>query len=207
MYTPKHFAVEDRAQQLQFMRDYGFATLVSQGERSPTATHLPLAVEERDDGSVFLMGHVARANPHWKDLESGTMALVIFHGPHAYVSPTWYEVHPSVPTWNYAAVHAYGKARLLDADATRQLLKTLSDQYESGLEKPWRMEDLTNDYVKKMLAAIVGFEIAIDRIEGKFKLSQNRPAADRLGVVNALLQGTPADQQVARLMQQVEKRS
>jgi transcriptional regulator len=207
MYMPKHFAVEDRAQQLQFMRDYGFATLVSQRGRGPTATHLPLAVEERDDGNVFLMGHVARSNPHWKELESGTEALAIFHGPHAYISPTWYEIHPSVPTWNYAAVHAYGKARLLDAVATRRLLKTLSDQYESGREKPWRMEDLTNDYVEKMVAAIVGFEIAIERIEGKFKLSQNRANADRVGVVNALLQGAPADQQVARLMQRVEKRS
>jgi transcriptional regulator len=207
MYTPKLFAVEDRAQQLQFMRDYGFATLVSLGGHGPTATHLPLAVEERDDGSVFLMGHVARANPHWKDLESGTEALAIFHGPHAYISPTWYEMHPSVPTWNYAAVHAYGKAKLLDAAATRRLLNTLSDQYESGREKPWRMEDLTIDYVEKMVAAIVGFEIAIERIEGKFKLSQNRPAADRAGVVNGLLQGAPADLQVARLMQQVEKRS
>lgn len=207
MYMPKHFAVEDRVQQLQFMRDYGFATLVSQGSHGPTATHLPLTVEERDDGNVFLIGHVAHANPHWKYLESGSEALAIFHGPHAYISPTWYQMHPSVPTWNYAAVHAYGEARLLDAAATRRLLKTLSDQYESGREKPWRMEDLTSGYVEKMVAAIVGFEIAIKRIEGKFKLSQNRPAADRAGVVNALLQGAPADQQVARLMQQVEKRS
>jgi transcriptional regulator len=207
MYMPKHFTVEDRAQQLQFMRDYGFATLVSQGGQGPTATHLPLTVEERDGGKIFLMGHVARANTHWKDLESGTEALAIFHGPHAYISPTWYEMHPSVPTWNYAAVHAYGKARLLDAAATRRLLKTLSDQYETGREKPWRMEGLTNEYVEKMAAAIVGFEIVIDRIEGKFKLSQNRPVADRAGVINALLQGAPADQQVARLMQRVEKRS
>jgi transcriptional regulator len=207
MYTPKHFAVEDRAQQLQFMRDYGFASLVSRGGHGLTATHLPLAVEERNGGSVFLVGHVARANPHWQDLESGAEALVIFHGPHAYVSPTWYEMHPSVPTWNYAAVHAYGKAQLLDAAATRKLLKTLSDQYESGRKKPWRMEDLAGDYVEKMVAAIVGFEIAVERIEGKFKLSQNRSAADRAGVVDALLQGVPADQQLARLMQRAEKRS
>ena len=207
MYTPKHFAVEDRVQQLQFMRAYGFATLVSQGGPGSTATHLPLVVDERNDGNVFLLGHVARANPHWKDLESGIEALAIFHGPHAYISPAWYEMHPSVPTWNYAVVHAYGKARLLDAAATRRLLKTLSDQYESGRENPWRMEDLSGDYVERMAAAIVGFEIAIDRIEGKFKLSQNRPAADRAGVVNALLRGGPADQQVAHLMQQVEKRS
>ena len=116
-------------------------------------------------------------------------------------------MHPSVPTWNYAVVHAYGEARLLDAATTRRLLKTLTDQYESGREKPWHMEGLTNDYVEKMVAAIVGFEIAIERIEGKFKLSQNRPTADRAGVVNALLLGAPADQQVARLMQRVEKRS
>jgi transcriptional regulator len=112
-----------------------------------------------------------------------------------------------VPTWNYAAVHAYGKAQLLDAAATRKLLKTLSDQYESGRKKPWRMEDLAGDYVEKMVAAIVGFEIAVERIEGKFKLSQNRSAADRAGVVDALLQGVPADQQLARLMQRAEKRS
>lgn len=206
MYAQKQFALMDRVQQVQFMRDYGFATLVTQGGKSLTATHVPLMVEERDDG-VFLVGHVARANPHWKTLETGVEALAIFHGPHAYISPTWYKLHPAVPTWNYAVVHAYGRARLLDANATKNLVKTVSEQYESGRENPWRMEDLPHGYVDKLLAAIVGFEIAIERIEGSFKLSQNRSAADRAGVINALLESAPSDQALAHLMQRIEKSS
>jgi transcriptional regulator len=206
MYIPKHFAVEDHAQLEDFIRTYGFATLVTQGAHGLMATHLPLVLGARDDGSAALIGHVARANPHWQDLESGVEALAIFHGPHAYISPSWYEAHPSVPTWNYAVVHVYGRARLLDAGATLGLLERLTDQYEAGRDKPWCVESLPHGYTEKMVAAIVGFEIAIERIEGKFKLSQNRSAADQEGVINALKRGTVAEQDTARLMEHTADR-
>ena len=133
--------------------------------------------------------------------------MAIFTGPHAYISPSWYEMHPSVPTWNYTVLHAYGKGKLLDTRATLALLKTLVDQYESGrqIPIPWRMEGLPNDYVEKMVGAIVGFEIAVERIDCKFKLSQNRPAADKQGVIAALNQSTPTDQEVAAFMERARK--
>ena len=205
MYIPGHFAVNDRAQQLQFIRKHGFATLVSHDANGLFATHLPFLLNENADGSISLIGHVARANPHWKAIASGAEVMTIFSGPHAYISPRWYEMHPSVPTWNYTVLHAYGKGTLLDDKATQALLKTLADQYESGSKTPWRMEGLTSDYVEKMVSAIVGFEIAVERIECKFKLSQNRSAADRKGVIAALRQSSLADQDVAAFMEWVEK--
>jgi transcriptional regulator len=129
---------------------------------------------------------VARANPHWRELEAAGEVLVIFAGPHAYVSPRWYAHHPSVPTWNYAVVHARGKARLVEPEALPALLGRLTRQYEEGRPAPWRMQDLPADFTPKLLAAIVGFEIAVERLEGKFKLSQNRRPADLEGVIAAL---------------------
>ena len=181
MYIPASFSETDAATLYQFMRDNNFATLVTAAEVI-TATHLPFMV---DAESGVLRAHLARANAQWKQFD-GREALVIFQGPHAYISPSWYEAHPSVPTWNYAAVHVYGVPRIADDEAfLRRMLHELVVQHERGRNPEWTM-DLPEDYLQRMMKAVVGFEIQIARIEGKFKLSQNRSEADVDGVIAAL---------------------
>jgi transcriptional regulator len=174
LYIPPLFRVDDRAKLVRFMQDNGFATLVSHGADGLAVSHVPLLVDV-DGDQVRLLGHVARANGQWKALEAGEV-LAIFHGPHAYVSPTWYANHPSVPTWNYAVVHAHGKARLTDEAQLHDIVTRLSTKYEAGNAKPWRLSEQPAAFVSGMLAQIVGFEIEVHRLEGKFKLSQNRAA-------------------------------
>ncbi len=186
LYIPAHFRVDDRDELLAFMRDNAFATLVSSGSNGLHVSHIPFIVERGGDGSVRLLGHVARANPQWKELEAAHAAVAIFQGPHAYVSPTWYEHHPAVPTWNYAVVHAQVRARLMDQPALRELLRQLSSRYEAGRPSPWRMEDLEPGYAAKLLDVIVGFTLEVERLDGKFKLSQNRPGNDAERVSAAL---------------------
>jgi transcriptional regulator len=131
---------------------------------------------------------MARANPQWRDFAAGREALVIFQGPHAYISPSWYESHPSVPTWNYAVVHAYGVPRIVeDHDTLYSMLEALVSTHEAAFVQPWRM-DLPHDYMEKMMRAVVGFEIEIARLEGKLKLSQNRSEQDQQLVAEALSQ-------------------
>ena len=185
-YVPGHFRVEDAAILERFVAENGFATLVSTGPEGLWTSHVPLLVGRGSDGRLRLEGHMARANAHWESLESAAEVLAIFEGPHAYVSPSWYAHHPSVPTWNYAVVHARGKARIVEPESLPALLGRLTRKYEAGRPAPWRMEDLPADFTPKLLAAIVGFEIAVERLEGKFKLSQNRRPADLEGVIAAL---------------------
>ena len=174
LYVPQHFRVEDRGALVAFMRDNAFATLVSSGEAGLHVSHVPLLVDV-DGEAIRLRGHVARGNPHWEALEGARHVLAIFQGPHAYVSPTWYVTHPSVPTWNYAVVHAQGSARLIDEAELHEVVHELSAKYEAGNSPPWKMSDQPAAYVSSMLAMIVGFEIEVARLDGKFKLSQNRP--------------------------------
>ena len=188
-YIPTHFRVEDRDALVAFARANAFATLVTAGTEGLDVSHVPLRLVVAPDGAVKIQGHVARANAHWKSLEAGHETLAIFNGPHAYVSPSWYVNHPSVPTWNYATVHARGTATLMDDEALKRLIDTLSAHYEGGRPKPWRMGDLAADYVEMMVRAIVGFEIAVTSLEGKFKLSQNRKADDIPGVLAGLEAG------------------
>lgn len=176
LYVPPHFRVDDREALFAFVEKYAFGTLVSSGSAGLHVSHIPFLPERGEDGKVRLLGHVARGNEQWTALEDARHLVAIFQGPHAYVSPTWYAAHPSVPTWNYAVVHAHGKARLMDEAELHDLLMRLSATYEAGDAKPWRMSELPADYVSTMLKAIVGFEIEVERLEGKFKLSQNRPA-------------------------------
>jgi transcriptional regulator len=176
LYIPQHFRVDDPAALADFIETNAFGTLVSSSSSGIHVSHVPFVVERDDGGSMRLLGHVARANAQWQALEGADHVLAIFQGPHAYVSPGWYEQHPSVPTWNYAAVHATGRARLMDDAELHELLMRLSSSYEAGREKPWRMSELPAAYVDSMLKMIVGFELAVERLEGKFKLSQNRPA-------------------------------
>jgi transcriptional regulator len=174
LYVPSHFHVEERARLVDFMREHAFATLVSGGEAGLHVSHVPLLVDV-DGDTIRLRGHVARANAHWESLEAARDVTAIFHGPHAYVSPTWYVAHPSVPTWNYAVVHAHGKARLTEEAELHEIVTELSAKYEAGNAPPWKLSEQPAAYVASMLSMIVGFEIEVARVEGKFKLSQNRP--------------------------------
>ena len=175
LYIPDHFRVDDPTRLADFIARNAFGTLVSSSRAGLQVSHIPFLPERAPEGKLRLLGHVARGNAQWQELEGAEHVLAIFQGPHAYVSPGWYQQHPSVPTWNYAAVHASGRARLMEEAALHDLLMRLSATYEAGREKPWRMAELPADYVDRMLKAIVGFEIEVERLEGKFKLSQNRP--------------------------------
>lgn len=183
MYVPDHFR-EDRPEVLHdAVRRIGFATLVT---ADLEANHLPMLLSK--DGK-FLRGHVARANPVWK--KGDGEALAIFLGPHAYVTPNWYpskaETGKAVPTWNYVTVHARGALRWVqDADWLRAQVASLSDAHEAAREEPWKVADAPTSYVDAMLRAIVGFELSVAVLEGKYKLSQNRDAADRAGVREGL---------------------
>jgi transcriptional regulator len=176
MYVPQQFRVEDADALYRFIEEHAFGTLVSAGPDGLHVSHLPFLAERGEDGRVRLLAHVARANEQWKALEGATHVVAIFHGPHAYVSPTWYSKHPSVPTWNYAVVHAHGRARLLDEAELHEMLLRLSSIHESPNSPPWKMSALPAEYTASMLGAIVGFALDVERLEGKFKLSQNRPA-------------------------------
>jgi len=178
MYIPAHFEVEDRAELIRFMRLYNFAAVVTSHEGELTATHIPLVVRE-DESGVSLVGHVARASRTGL-VNCSADVLVIFTGPHAYVSPSLYESKLSVPTWNYTAVHAYGNRTIIDAEPA---LMALVDATEPAYRKQW--DQLPEEFRKKMIGGVVAFEIRVTRLEGKYKLSQNRPAADQARVTES----------------------
>jgi len=188
MYVPSAFQVTDPTVLHDFMRKHSFALLISQGGSGMVASHLPLLLD-MDAGAGAgtqgrLLGHMARANPQWRTMEGEV--LVIFSGPHAYISPTWYESPGTVPTWNYLAVHAYGNLRLIEEPAAlHAILKRTATFYEQGMPTPWTY-DTSDPNIDQMLKAIVGFTIEINRLEGKWKLSQNHPAERREKVIQAL---------------------
>lgn len=185
MYIPNANRVEDQAQLVAFMQANSFATVVSLVQGELFATHLPLVIVA-EDGQVRLRGHLAKANPHWQAWATQPDLLVIFQGPHAYISPSHYEKWESVPTWNYMAVHAYGAVQLVQEEAG--LLATLAELIaatEPAYGAQW--ESLPDKFRAGMLNGIVAFEIAVTRLEGKFKLSQNRPVGDQERVAAALL--------------------
>jgi len=199
MYIPEHFRNEDRTTALSFMRANPFAILVSQTDQGPFATHVPVVVRERGD-QLVIRGHVAKANPHWQYLQTEPTSLVIFHGPHAYVSPSNYATRETVPTWNYGAVHVYGKARTYSAPEELQaMLHDLIPTFEAAYEQQW--ESLSDAYRQRMLSHIVGFEIAVTKLEAKFKLSQNRTKQEQQQIIDSL-GGSPdsAVSGTARLM-------
>lgn len=202
MYVPEYFAEADRATLLDFIRATGWGYLVGGADGVPFATHLPFLLEG-EPGAERLVAHMARANPHWQSFAGDEREqLVIFSGPHCYVSPRWYTTAKAVPTWNYVAVHVYGVPRVVDDPAAVYAAqKRLVDFHEAGADAPWRMEDIDAGYIEGMLRAIVSFEMPIARMEGKFKLSQNRKAEDRAGVIAALSESTDdGGKKIARLM-------
>jgi len=206
VYLPPAFTESRDEVLLAHIERYDFGLLVSHGGGELIASQIPFLVERRD-GVLRLLGHVARANPQAADLALGSEALAIFAGPHAYISPSWYGAGPAVPTWNYAAVHAYGTARTIaDRDWLGDLVDRLSQRHEAREKPPpWRMADQPQAYLAGMLNGIIGVEIAVSRLEGKFKLSQNRPATDRPRIAAALEARDDADSHgVARLMRERE---
>lgn len=188
MYIPKAFREEDTGVLHTFMQANNFAILVTMQDGVPLATHLPLILDPEKGSHGTLRGHMARANTQWRTFDEKTEVLVIFPGPHAYISPSWYVSEPeiSVPTWNFTAVHAYGIPRLIsDEELLYTLLKDSVDTFEADFAQPWTIQE-HNDFMRKKIRAIVGLEIPITRLEGKMKLSQNRSAEDQERVVAKL---------------------
>ncbi len=187
MYIPTPFAETDQSKLHDFIEQHSFGLLVSQVEGLPFASHLPFLLEGDTGPHGCLIGHMARANPQWKHV-GGQTALAIFSGPHAYISPTWYEAEQVVPTWNYVAVHAYGPVQVIDdRHALRDIVEKMVQVYEGATPQPWSMGG-SAAYAERRLAEIVGFRIAIERLEGKWKLNQNQPVERRRKVIHALEQ-------------------
>ncbi len=205
MYTPDDYRVDDERRLWEVVRDHSFATLVSAADGgAPLATLVPHLVEVDPDGRHRLWAHMARANPQWTTFQPGRQVLSIFRGPDAYISPSWYVNRPYVPTWNFVAVHVYGVPRLLgpgDQPEKRWVLEQTVEQYERRREAPWRL-DVPESFFVGMMEHVAAFEIEVDRVEGQFKLSQDKPEADRRAVVARLTaMDDPGARQIARLMQ------
>jgi transcriptional regulator len=191
MYVPPHFAPQDKAQLHQAIRDTRLATLVTLGSEGLEASHVPILLDEGEGPWGAIRGHLARANPQWRRAATETPALAMFLGPDAYVTPSWYatkrETGKVVPTWNYLAVHAYGRIEFFeDAERLRDIVTSLTRRHEGKRAAPWAVSDAPEDYIRAQLRGIVGFRLPIERLEGKWKLSQNRSEADRQGVIEGL---------------------
>jgi len=207
MYTPDSFKVEEPAYLHQMMRRYPFALLLTKNNDSLEATHLPFMIDEMRGQHGTLLAHMARANPHWQLFDGRREALVVFTGPHAYISPSWYVDKVTVPTWNYVVIHAHGRPVIVtDKVRVRAMLERLVTEHEAYVNPPWSTAQ-ANEYVDEQLDYIVAFEMEITRLEGKFKLNQNRSRADQQGVVQALsVSDDPLKHALAELMRkQLEK--
>ena len=190
MFQPDHFRVEDVPEMHALMRARPLATLVSAGAAGLYGSHLPTVLKDHEPCGVIEC-HLSRANPHWRDLAEGNEALMIFQGPESYITPNWYPSKARhgkvVPTWNYAVVHAYGRPEVMqEKDWLRRHVGELTAQQERTEAQPWALSDAPDSYIETMLRGIVGFRFAITRLEGKWKMSQNREAQDRVGVVEGL---------------------
>lgn len=213
MYLPKHFE-ETRVPVLHdLIRAHPLGALVVVTSSGLDANHLPLEVDPDPAPFGTLRGHIARANPLWRDVARGGEAMAIFQGPGTYVSPAWYptktETGKVVPTWNYAVVHAHGTLRFIDDRAwVRAFVERLTNRHEAARRDPWKITDAPDEYIDTQLGAIIGLEIPIARLVGKWKVSQNRPAQDRAGVVEGLSrEGGAAAVEMARLVRQSDSES
>lgn len=205
MYTPKNFREDDIATLHDHIQAYSFAMLLTGHAGLPQISHLPFLLDEGRGPYGTLIAHMARANPQWQAFDANREVAVVFQGPHTYISPSWYAASDTnVPTWNYTVVHAYGKPQIIEDDAVvYQILQDLVRKFEANFEKPWEY-CVPAESLPQRLRGIVAFEIEITRLEGKFKLSQNRTSDDRLRVIAALQEsGDAHDVEVATLMQQV----
>jgi transcriptional regulator len=202
MYIPAAFAESDLNKLHDFVEQNSFGMLVSNVGGQPFASHLPFLLERQAGPQGTLIGHLARANPQWADAD-GQNVLAIFPGSHAYISPTWYESDQVVPTWNYIAVHIYGRIQIIhDEPSLLEIVQRSIRFYEQAMPRPWSFDDATT-FAQRMLAQIVGFRIEIEKIEGKWKLNQNHPVERRQKVIAALLQqGDENSRSIAAMMQQ-----
>jgi transcriptional regulator len=201
IYLPSHFAVTQPAHLRALMAEHPFATLVSVADGEPCFTHLPLLACGEGD-TLELAGHIARANPHAERLRDGDRVVAVFHGPSDYVSPRLYATREAVPTWNYAVVHAHGRlARVDDGAGKEAILKALIDAHDPAYRAQW--DQLSEEFRERMKGAIVGLRIAVDRLEGKFKLSQNRPARDRANVAAAMQAAGESERALAAWMRRL----
>jgi transcriptional regulator len=202
MYIPKQFLAENRAEAIRFMQQYSFGTLVTVVDGLPFATHLPFLIEE-NNGYLFISSHLAKANPQGKSLET-QVALIIFSEPHAYISPRYYEKDTNVPTWNYVAVHAYGKPRLLATEEDNaNLLERTIKTYEAAYFSQW--ESFPADYRSNMIKGITGFEILVTDLQAKEKLSQNRTPNEREQIIAGLSDSADTSEQaIASFMAKIE---
>jgi len=191
MYIPSQFEQPDIDVMHELIRNRPLATLVTLGPDGINANHIPLHLSPAPEPFGVLRGHVARANPIWRDLESDVDTLAIFHGPDAYISPSWYatkqETGKVVPTWNYAVVHAYGSLRIIDdASWVRSQMKDLTTHHEAAFPEPWAVSDAPEDFTEKLIEAVVGIEMVITRLSGKWKVSQNQPPQNQNSVIQGL---------------------
>jgi transcriptional regulator len=214
MYLPKSFEQHDVGTLQQFVHAHPFGALVTMTSGGLDGNHLPFLIDTESGPYGTLRGHVARANPIWRGCRDGADALVIFQGPDSFISPSWYptkrETGSVVPTWNYIVVHAHGRVRAIeDAEWLRAHVEALTNRHERAREVPWAVSDAPEDYIQKMLGAIVGLEMPISRLTGKWKLSQNRSEGDRVGVVDGLMrEGTDSATTMAALVRQtIERRT
>jgi transcriptional regulator len=199
MYTPKYFQHTDTGSIHHFIRQHGFGILVSQKDGNLMATHIPLELSE--DGAK-LTGHISKANPQWRSFTEAGEVLVIFNGPHTYISSSWYN-HKNVPTWNYIAVHVYGTINTIEGEALFQSLAHLMNKYERDSEHSVTVESLSAEYITKAMQGVVGFEITITKLEATHKLSQNRDRESYDNIIHELKKREDADSaQIAQAMEQ-----
>lgn len=197
MYTPFSFVENDLSILHSCIEGNSFATLVTIDDSGPVVSHLPLLLDRADGSNGTLIGHMAKANPQWRDITNGD-ALAVFHGPHAYISPSWYREKNVVPTWNYVAVHAKGKVKLVEDQAELlDIVRRYVNFYEASMAEPWQMGSAEPEFIEKLLDAIVGFTIEISSIEGKWKLNQNHSEVRRQNVIDGLK--TRPDEGAARI--------
>ncbi len=211
MYIPRHFEQPDVGAMHELMRAHPLATLVTQSDDGLNANHVPLHLAASVAPLGVLQGHVARANPILRDFAAQHEVLAVFHGPQCYISPSLYatkeETGKVVPTWNYVVVHAYGKVRVMDDAAwVRAQIEALTDQQEASYPQPWAVSDAPAEFTEKLIGGIVGFELVITGLSGKWKLSQNQPPENQASVIEGLnASGQKAASTVAMLVQAATK--
>ncbi len=203
MYTALYNRNENPEDIREFIRSNGFGMLVNTLQGKPWATHIPMLLDTNDNGQEVLVGHIAKANPQWHSFVAQPDILAIFTAYHAYISASWYN-HENVPTWNYIAVHCYGKIRIMETAALYESLKKLVDKYEAYSEQPMRLEAMSEKMIQGQMRGIVGFEIAIEKIEANYKLSQNRNEEDYQNIIREL--ESRGDEHSLRIAAEMRKR-
>ncbi|MBR8662248.1 FMN-binding negative transcriptional regulator [Bacillus paralicheniformis] len=199
MYIPKYFKVENVDEILDFVQKNSFGTIVTTEQGKPIATHLPLGFNKKGD-DYYITGHVSFGNPQWRTFETCQDVLVMFQGPHAYISSSWYG-HEDVPTWNYQAIHIYGQASILERDELIEELTIMMGKYEKHRENPILWDNLSPQLLERQLKAIVGFKIKVEDIQAAYKLSQNRNDTDYMNIIDQLQnEGDPNAEQLAAVM-------